>query len=118
MTKSEREREIEELQAKYVDLNNRVLALRQQQQNYASEKKRRVLTLAEIDPVTDDVVSYRTLGKMFVRDSLSSIKKSYAAKINEYDAESQNLKAVEERVTGQLREVDASLKELARKDRD
>jgi chaperonin cofactor prefoldin len=72
------------------------------------------LTLNDLADVPSTVVSYRTLGKMFVREPLDTIRDNYGQKLETYGKELEGIEGMMRRTSDQLRQVEAQIKESSK----
>mgnify|MGYP001126521351 CR=1 FL=1 len=70
------------------------------------------LTLQELEPIPDDAVSYRAVGRMFLKHGLSDIRAEIQTIIDTEQTEVDKLEKVVVTLTAKLEEADKDLQEL------
>ena len=75
-------------------------------------KRRSEFTLKELEPIEDEAVTYRAIGRMFLKDSLPDVRIEIQTIIDETAQEIQKLEKTVEQLDQRVRESEADVREM------
>ena len=75
-------------------------------------KRRSEFTLKELEPIEDEAVTYRAIGRMFLKDSLPDVRIEIQTIIDETAQEIQKLEKTVEQLDQRVRESESDVREM------
>nr|GMC61324.1 prefoldin subunit 1 [Ipomoea batatas] len=104
-----------EIQGRMIELTGKVKQVQTQMRNKEGEKKRAYLTLEELRQLSDDTVTYKSIGR-FVLEPVSVLMDEQEKKFKDSEAAITALQTSKEYLEKQMAEVENNLRELLQQD--
>nr|GLL20295.1 prefoldin subunit 1 [Ipomoea trifida]GMC58457.1 prefoldin subunit 1 [Ipomoea batatas]GMC65070.1 prefoldin subunit 1 [Ipomoea batatas] len=104
-----------EIQGRMIELTGKVKQVQTQMRNKEGEKKRAYLTLEELRHLSDDTVTYKSIGR-FVLEPVSVLMDEQEKKLKDSEAAITALQTSKEYLEKQMAEVENNLRELLQQD--
>ncbi|XP_031107410.1 prefoldin subunit 1 [Ipomoea triloba] len=105
-----------EIQGRMIELTGKVKQVQTQMRNKEGEKKRAYLTLEELRQLSDDTVTYKSIGRTFVLEPVSVLMDEQEKKLKDSEAAITALQTSKEYLEKQMAEVENNLRELLQQD--
>eukprot|EP00249_Psilotum_nudum_P005016 c18507_g1_i1 orf=300-695(-) len=101
-----------ELQNKLVETTSKLKQVQMQIRNKEAEKKHALLTSEELEQLTDDIKTYRSVGRAFVLEPKAVLLSEQQERTKECDAAVSSLQSSKEYLERQMKEAENNFKEL------
>ncbi|KAL2603017.1 hypothetical protein R1flu_017207 [Riccia fluitans] len=101
-----------ELQGRLVETTTKLKQVQMQVRNKEVEKKRAFLTLEELNSLSENTNTYKSVGKAFFLMPMATLAKEQKTKTDECDAALATLQGSKEYLERQMKEVESSFREL------
>ncbi|XP_019150134.1 PREDICTED: prefoldin subunit 1 [Ipomoea nil] len=105
-----------EIQGRMIELTGKFKQVQTQMRNKEGEKKRAYLTLEELRHLSDDTVTYKSIGRTFVLEPVSVLMDEQEKKLKDSEAAITALQTSKEYLEKQMAEVENNLRELLQQD--
>eukprot|EP00252_Welwitschia_mirabilis_P000881 TRINITY_DN10873_c0_g2_i1.p1 TRINITY_DN10873_c0_g2~~TRINITY_DN10873_c0_g2_i1.p1 ORF type:complete len:129 (-),score=35.48 TRINITY_DN10873_c0_g2_i1:378-764(-) len=105
-----------DLQGRMIEISSKLKQVSMQIQNKEREKKRAFLTLEELQRLSEETNTYKSVGKSFILEPKSVLSKEQSDKITDCENTIGALQSSKEYLERQMAEVESNFKELLQQD--
>ncbi|KAI3790573.1 hypothetical protein L2E82_03705 [Cichorium intybus] len=105
-----------EIQGRMIETTAKLKQVQNQMRTKESEKKRAFLTLEELQQLSDDTNTYKSIGRTFVLEPKPFLMDEQEKKLKDSETAIASLQTSKEYLEKQLREVETNLRELLQQD--
>ncbi|ERN07438.1 hypothetical protein AMTR_s00019p00250150 [Amborella trichopoda] len=105
-----------ELQGRMIETTGKLKQVQMQMRNKEAEKKRAYLTLEELQQLSDDTNTYKSIGKAFVLEPKSDLIKEQQQKFKDSETVLASLETSKEYLEKQMADIENNLRELLQQD--
>ncbi|CAH1426793.1 unnamed protein product [Lactuca virosa] len=105
-----------EIQGRMIETTAKLKQVQNQMRNKESEKKRAYLTLEELQQLSDDTNTYKSIGRTFVLEPKPFLMDEQEKKLKDSETAIASLQTSKEYLEKQLGEVETNLRELLQQD--
>ncbi|XP_054778629.1 prefoldin subunit 1-like [Prosopis cineraria] len=105
-----------EIQSRMIETTGKLKQVQNQMRNKEGEKKRAYLTSEELRQLPDDTNVYKSIGRMFVLETKTTLMTEQENKIKDSEASITSLQSSKEYLEKQIAEVENNLRELLQHD--
>ncbi|XP_023737108.1 prefoldin subunit 1 [Lactuca sativa] len=105
-----------EIQGRMIETTAKLKQVQNQMRNKESEKKRAYLTLEELQQLSDDTNTYKSIGRTFVLEPKPFLMDEQEKKLKDSETAIASLQISKEYLEKQLGEVETNLRELLQQD--
>ncbi|XP_031481611.1 uncharacterized protein LOC116251462 [Nymphaea colorata] len=105
-----------ELQGRMIETTGKLKQVQMQMRSKETDKKRAFLTLEELQQLSDDTNTYKSIGKAFVLEPKSAMIKEQEQKMQDSEAAIASLQTSKDYIEKQISEVENNLRELLAQD--
>ncbi|XP_071717152.1 prefoldin subunit 1 [Rutidosis leptorrhynchoides] len=105
-----------EIQGRMFETTAKLKQVQNQMRNKESEKKRAYLTLEELQQLSDDTNTYKSIGNKFILEPKSLLMNEQEKKLKDSETAIASLQTSKEYLEKQLAEVEANFRELLQQD--
>ncbi|KAL7597657.1 hypothetical protein Lser_V15G23551 [Lactuca serriola] len=105
-----------EIQGRMIETTAKLKQVQNQMRNKESEKKRAFLTLEELQQLSDDTNTYKSIGRTFVLEPKPFLMDEQEKKLKDSETAIASLQTSKEYLEKQLGEVETNLRELLQQD--
>ncbi|KAI3524094.1 hypothetical protein L1887_02745 [Cichorium endivia] len=105
-----------EIQGRMIETTAKLKQVQNQMRTKESEKKRAFLTLEELQQLSDDTNTYKSIGRTFVLEPKPFLMDEQEKKLKDSETAIASLQTSKEYLEKQLGEVETNLRELLQQD--
>ncbi|XP_058188425.1 prefoldin subunit 1 [Rhododendron vialii] len=105
-----------EIQARLIETTGKLKQVQNQVRNKEGDRKRAYLTLEELQQLSDDTNTYKSIGRTFVLEPKSVLMEEQEQKLKDSETAIASLQNSKEYLEKQIAEVENNLKELLQQD--
>ncbi|KAF7151997.1 hypothetical protein RHSIM_Rhsim01G0107900 [Rhododendron simsii] len=105
-----------EIQARLIETTGKLKQVQNQVRNKEGDRKRAYLTLEELQQLSDDTNTYKSIGRTFVLEPKSVLMEEQEQKLKDSETAIASLQNSKEYLEKQIGEVENNLKELLQQD--
>ncbi|CAN6451059.1 unnamed protein product [Victoria cruziana] len=105
-----------ELQGQMIETTGKLKQVQMQMRGKETERKRAFLTLEELQQLSDDTNTYKSVGKAFVLEPKSAMINEQEQKMKDSDVALASLQTSKDYIEKQISEVENNLRELLAQD--